>query len=88
MAKLCYCGAPVRADGFCRYRCTPELRPSFIRRKANEEKRKSRAARVEAETIGITEADQQAMIDRMAAIDPVAAHKLRIARQKKRGVKL
>lgn len=82
--KRCYCGSPLRADGFCVFRCDPALKPSVLRAAATKAKREARRARVDSESHGITHEVQRELAVTMAKIDPVAKYKLGLVRNKKR----
>jgi hypothetical protein len=73
-ARNCICGQPIRADGFCRSRCDPALKPSALAKKRAQAKRKLNAARAENERAPVTAKDMSHMSARVATFDPIAAH--------------
>lgn len=85
MSAKCWCGQPLRADGFCRSRCDPALKPSELRKARVEARRKAHAARVESERVHLTAEEERGLNRKLAAVDPLYAHGHRIAQ--KAGIK-
>lgn len=71
MSGRCYCGEKFRADGYCKHRCDPALKPSVLRKQRTEAKKRAHAARVQSENVYFSPEEQSRVGKKLAEVDPL-----------------